>query len=66
MGGCAFRHLLRKQRKVILKLEESPASLAPASCVTLDKTFNFFVHYTVKFLQLYNEDNNALLHFLPN
>lgn len=66
MGGCAFSHLLRKQRKMIQKLEKSPESLAPASCVNLDKAFNSFVYYTVKFLQLYNEDNNALLYFLPN
>lgn len=61
--GYAFSHLL-KQRKVILK-PESPDSSAPASCVNLDKAFNFFVYYT-KFLQLYNKDNNVLVYFLPN
>lgn len=61
--GYAFSHLL-KQRKVILK-PESPDSSEPASCVNLDKAFNFFVYYT-KFLQLYNKDNNVLVYFLPN
>lgn len=42
-GGNAFSHLLRQQRKVILKLEGSPESFAPAGSVNLDKAFNFFI-----------------------
>lgn len=51
---------------MILKLEGSPESLAPAGSVNLDKAFNFFVYYAATFLQLYNEGNNALLYSLPN
>lgn len=49
--GCTLSHLLRTQRKVVLKTE-SPDSLAPAGCVNLDEAFGFFVYCTVTFLQL--------------
>lgn len=43
MGRLCFKPSVEEAKESDSKAGESPESLAPASCVNLDKAFNFFI-----------------------